>query len=447
MALGKRQKKYSIERGFISKLIETQDMTTVKDKQISPAFFTGENRLVFYYILEQYNHNGAVPTPRAVRQKFGTYELETLEDGSVGTDETLLYWCEELRTKARHNKMADVLEESAKYMEDGDQQKAYEVMKKGIYYIEDEFTETQSVDITKDTEERKKKYLEKKQNKGMLGIPTGIDQLDWILKGLQKETLTIDIAPPGVGKTWLEVVIGCYAMLNQYKVVQFVTEMSTDQMRDRYETCLFGMMYGDMNYNQFKSGTLPQDVEDQYFTFLDEDLPSLQPLIIETATGVSGINAVIEKEKPDLVMIDGVYLMEDDEKADSDWLRVTHITRGLKKTAKTKKIPIFANSQADKSTSKKTGPELSNISYTQAIGQDADNILGQYRDEVMINDKEMGLKVIKNREGVGGKVIMTWDFTTMTFKGIYSEGSELEELEESGEEMEKQEEVLGMDED
>lgn len=439
----KRQKKYSIERGFISKLVETQDMTTIKEKQITTAFFTGENRNVFRYILEQYSENGAVPTPRAIQQKFGTYELETLEDGSVGTDETLLYWCGELREKARHNKIADVLEESVKLIDDGESQKAYDVMKKGIYYIEDEFTETQSVDITKDTEERKKAYLEKKKNKGMVGIPTGIEQLDWILKGLQKETLTIDIGTPGLGKTWLEVLIGSYAMLNQYKVVQFVTEMSTDQMRDRYETMLYGMMYGDMNYSQFKSGTLPQEVEDQYFAFLEEDLPNLQPLIIETATGVSGINAVIEKEKPDLVMIDGVYLMEDDEKADSDWLRVTHITRGLKKTAKAKKIPIFANSQADKTTSKKTGPELANISYTQAIGQDADNILGQFRDEVMINDREMGIKVVKNREGVGGKVILSWDFTTMTFKGIYSEGAELNP-EEAGSPMEEQDTVIGM---
>lgn len=446
MGLVKRQKKYSIERGFISKLIETQDMDTVRTKQISPAFFTGENRHVFHYILEQYSSNGAVPTARAVRQKFGTYELETLDDSDkVGTEESFLYWCDELRNKARHNKIVDVLEDSGKLIDEGDSEKAYEVLKKGIYYIEDEFTETQSVDITKNTDERKRAYLERKKNKGMIGIPTGINQLDFILKGLQAETLTVDIGVTGLGKTWLEVIIGSYAMLNQYKVVQFVTEMSTEQMRDRYESCLYGMLYGDMNYSQFKSGTLPQEVEEQYFQFLDEDLPQLQPLIIETATDVSGINAVIEKEKPDLVMIDGVYLMEDDEKADSDWLRVSHITRGLKRTAKNKHIPIFANSQADKTTSKKTGPELSNISYSQAIGQDADNIIGQYRDEVMINDREMGIKVMKNREGTGGKIIMTWDFTTMTFKGIYSEGAE--DFENGGEPMERQEEIVGMEED
>ena len=137
--------------------------------------------------------------------------------------------------------------------------------------------------------------------------------------------------------------------------------------------------------------------------------------------------------------------MEDDERGDSDWGRVSHMRRGLKKTAKAKKIPIFANSQADKTTSKKTGPELSNISYTQAIGQDADNVLGQFRDEVMINDREMGIKVMKNREGVGGKVILNCDFTTMTFTGIYSEGAELPEEANGGEEPEEQDAIIGME--
>ena len=31
---------------------------------------------------------------------------------------------------------------------------------------------------------------------------------------------------------------------------------------------------------------------------------------------------------------------------------------------------------------------------------------------------------MKNREGFLGKVLMTWDFTTMTFEGIYRTGED-----------------------
>ena len=444
----KKLKQYSIERGFISKLIESKDFKLLKDQQIQPFFLTGDNKRVFLYIQEQFKTTGEVPTPRVLKQKFPSYELETHEiEGStiVGTDETLLYWCKELRTKAKHNRLADITEDVAEKLDNGETEEAYAIMKKGVWKIEDEIVESSSVDITKNTEDRKQAYLERKKNKGMIGISTGIPHLDYILKGLIKETLTTLIAGTGVGKTWFLVLLGAYAQLNGYKVCIFITEMSTELMQDRFEAMLFGMMYGDFSYENFKSGSLNLETENLYFEFLEDDLPKLEPLIIETATGISSVVSVIEREKPDLVLVDGAYLMEDEQGAKDDWLRVTHITRDLKKTAKNWHLPIVINSQADKNTSKKTGPELGSIMYTQSIGQDSDNVLALFRDEIMINDKEMGVKVLKQREGVLGKVIINWDFNHMNFKSIYSESSANDEF--SGDEAtpEENDKIMSVD--
>ncbi len=763
----KKIKQYSVERGFISKLVETKDMKLLKDQQIQPFFLTGDNRRVFQFIQETFKETGEVPTPRVIGQKFPSYDLESHSvEGvdTVGTDETLLYWCKELRTKAKHNRMADITEEVAEKLDNGETEEAYTLMKQGVWKIEDEIVESSSVDITKNTDDRKEAYLERKRNKGMTGIPTGIPHLDYMLKGLVKETLTTVIASTGVGKavtlntpiltpdgfvlmrdikvgskvfdekgnecsvqavfpqgekqvyrvhfedgtyvdcckdhlwkfktiddvarhnewrvetteqllqrpikrdksfnlcvpvaevidfpekelpldpyvlgcllgdggfttdrisftnpeedivsklndilqdygyfkcnpstycqylfksntpgfnylyriigaldllgnnslnkfipkdylyaskeqrldllrglidtdghvnsgghvyyftsseelrdnvaqlirslgfrcstseytrfgsnteyritiwsdsdvfftskkhrekyagrsipnkkthyeilkivdievldkfeemqcitvdspyhtficgdfivthnTWLLVLLGAYAQLNGYKVVVFITEMSTDLMQDRFEAMLFGMMYGDFNYSSFKSGSLDLDTENSYFEFLEEDLPRLEPLVLESATGISSVVSVIEREKPDLVLVDGAYLMEDEQGAKDDWLRVTHITRDLKKVAKNWHIPVVINSQADQNTSKKTGPALGDIKYSQSIGMDSDNILALFRDEVMINDREMGIKVLKQREGTLGKVIISWDFDHMNFKSIYSE--------------------------
>lgn len=790
MALKKTTKAYSVENGFISKLIETKDMGILKDQQIKPSFFTGENRRVFQYINNTFKETGEVPTARVLGQKFPSYSLETYTKDSeeiVGTEESLLYWCKELRTKAKHNKMAETLEKVADLLDKADTEDAYDSLKKGIWYIEDEIVESSSVDITKNTDDRKSAYLERKKNKGMMGIPTGIAHLDYIIKGLVKDTLTTLIATTGVGKsvtldtpiltpegfipmrdikvgsivydgkgdkckvthiypqgkkqvyrvhfedgthvdcckdhlwkfktkddlsrhnewrvetteqlmkrpirrgksynlmipvnmevdfdkkdlpippyllgcllgdggfttdritfsnveedvlttvfalsskyfngnfvphkgtscqyvftsnnprvnklyrtlkdlnlvgkrseekfipvqylmsdyydrlnllrglidtdgsidskgkvsfstkspklkddimflirslgyrctfssckrdlkgveysvrisskedifftsskhigkflkrqinkrpnyydilkitdieildyeeemqcitvdspdhtficgdfivthnTWLQVLVGAYAMLNNYKVVHFVTEMSTDLMQDRYEAMLFGMMYGDFNYNNFKSGSLSLETENLYFEFLEEDLPKLEPLVIETANGVSSISAVIERENPDLILIDGAYLMQDEQGAKDDWLRVTHITRDLKKLAKNRHKPIFINTQADENTSKKTGPGIGDIKYSQAIGQDSDVILALFRDEIMINDKEMGIKVLKNREGLSGKTIINWDFSTMNFKSIYSEEVENNDGENS---YDRDDSIIGVD--
>lgn len=437
MSRKKNLNKFDIERGLISKLVETKDINLIKDLQIKTMYFSGKHQKVFKYINDLYLSTGEFPTFRAITNKFNDYEFETYinkdADESVGTEESLRYWCDQIRNKTKHNKLVDSAEKIVESLEDMKTEDAYSVMKKTVMYIENEVEETSAVDITEDTASRKLAYLERKKNKGMIGIPTGIDKLDYILKGLQLKQLITLIASTGVGKTWLEVIIGANAQLNNYSVLQFVTEMSEEQMRDRYEAVLMGLVVGDFNYNKFKSGSLTEEQEEAYFNFLDNIMPRMDSLIIETATGVSNMAAKIDQYQPDLVLVDGAYLMTDDEGSDQDWLRVAHITRGIKKLAKSKKIPIFINSQADSTTSVKKGPQLGNIGYSKAIGQDSDVVLALFRDSYMIEDNEMEIRVLKQREGTLGKVRTNWDFNVMNFDSIYSEVQSGEESEDLGE--------------
>jgi replicative DNA helicase len=420
----KRKKTYDIEKGFLSKLIETGDIIYVKDKQIKPNFFIGENKRMYLYLNEYFLANGSLPTNRVLLQKFPQYHFEEYENeegiSTVGTEEPLSHWCTELRRKKKHDTIATATESIAGSLDEMETDEAYNTMKKTVLEVESEIEETRSLDITKDTQDRKRVYEEREKTKGITGIPSSIPLLDYILKGFQKGTLTTVIAPTGVGKTWFEVLIGSNAQINGYKVLQFVTEMSEEQMRDRFEAMHMGIMMGEFNYNKFKSGGLDRDQKESYFKYLDKIAPKMESLVIEQATGVSDIRAKIELHKPDLVLVDGVYLMEDERGAESDWLRVAHITRDLKVLCANMHLPMVINSQADKSTSKKTGAEIENISYTQAIGQDSDTVLTILRTEEMIEDRESCVKVIKNREGILGKVMVNWDFDTMDFSSIYS---------------------------
>ena len=424
-----KKKKLDIELGFFTKLIETGDFTLVQDKQIKSSFFTSKiNKKAYRFISEYYLKNGELPTSRVFARQFPEIKLETyihpetLQE-TVGTEESLTFWCNELRQKTTHNTLCDIIENSGEKLENLDTEKAYEVLKKGIIHIENDIVETSSIDITKDKEQRKLAYLERKNNQGMIGIPMGIDKLDFILKGMQPKQLITLIAKTGVGKSWFLLLVAAYCQLNGYKVLIFTTEMSEEMMEDRIEAVLVGMMCGAFNYGKFKSGMLSPKEEEMYFDFLEKK-ETLEPLIIESATGVSNVNAKIDQHNPDLVLVDSAYLMEDDRGAEQDWLRVAHITRDLKQLAKRKKLPIMINSQADSTTSTKTGPELENIGYAKAIGQDSDVVLSLFRDENMINDREMKVKILKQREGILGSVMLNWDFTTMNFSAIYSETAE-----------------------
>lgn len=418
----------NFDKGFISKLIETGDMSIVKDMQIKPFFINDTTtKEAFKFIQSHFSDTGSVPTERVLLKRFPQLKLEkyriNAEDEEsprvVGNKETLRYWCTELRKRARHNTLVDTIEEAAGYLDLLNTDEALKLIKKSILKVETEIDESTMVDITSDTESRKEEYRKRKENKGMIGIPTGIKTLDFLIKGLQKKQLITLLASSGVGKTWVEIIIGAHAMTNGYSVLQITTEMAEEQMRDRYEAVLYGMLKGGFNYGRFKAGTLLEDEENGYFDFLDNVLPTLPPLYIEGGESPSKVLARAQSLEVDLVLVDGVYLLQDDNNAEQDWLRVANITRDMKRGAKSLEIPIFINTQADSTTSKKTGPELDNIAFAKSIGHESDVVIGLFRDEQMREDKEAMLKILKQREGILGKVYLNWDFTVMNFSCIY----------------------------
>lgn len=432
---------FNCEKGFISKLVETKDIRAVTDNQIKPSYFTGEDKRVFSYIQQQIRDNGAVPTVRAIEHKFPDYEFYTYKkSGSkikvVGTEEVIAYWCEELIKKVRHNKLVDAIEKAAESLDDLDTDTAYGALKQDLARIETDTTVKESVQANDKSEERKKAYLKRVNSGGMEGISTGFDLLDYITKGWIDGCLITIVASTGIGKTWLEVLFGSNALLQGCTVAQFVTEMSTALMQDRYDAMLFSKLHKKgMNYKRFKSGRLPKEQQEEYFYFLDEEYPQLEPLWLETATGVIALEQRVKEINPDIVLVDAVYLMDDDQNAKDDWLRVAHITRDLKKLAKRINKPIIINTQLDENTAKKASPKLGDIKYTQAIGQDSDIVMALYRDEVMINDREMGLSVLKNREGEGGKLTLDWDFSCMHFDEIYGDVHTEEEGEDEADDL------------
>lgn len=178
-----KKKKVNVEIAAISSLIDTKDYLAVKDKQINSYFFQ-EFKEIAKFIDDYYLKNSAVPTERVIHLNFPAIKLEHKEDGKVGTEEPITYWLDELRKRKKHNYIAETTEAIAESLEDFETDKAYAVMKKAVLTVENEIVETQSLDITKDSVDRKKVYLERENNKGMIGIPTGIKGLDYAIKGL-----------------------------------------------------------------------------------------------------------------------------------------------------------------------------------------------------------------------------------------------------------------------
>lgn len=406
-----------VEVGLITKLIESKEFGLVKDHQIKPMYFTGDNESVFMFIQEFYMENGEVPTERVMKDRFPHFRFMKKSDSEIGAEEGIHYWCNELRKKVKHRFACEALQDSSEMLNALDTEEALQTLRKKISFIDSEVSVTTMVDVTKNTEDRIEAYKRKEIHKGIEGIETGFRSLDLAIGGLCTETLTTILGKTGAGKSWLQILMGAYCQLQGLRVIQYVTEMSTDIMRDRYEAILYSLMYGNFNYNDFKRGSLDPKTKGQFFSFLREDLPNVEPLFLKTASGVINMRTEIEDLKPDIVFIDGVYMMDDDQGARDDWLRLAHITRDLKKAAKHLKIPICINTQLD--INSKGG--LSGVRYSKAINEDSDTVIEIVREEAMITDNEAKLIVRKNREGTPASVIVNWNFRPMDFSEIYCE--------------------------
>ena len=416
----------NIDKSFVSSLLQAGDLSTVKDKQIRNNFLGIESRAVYKYICAYSEAHGKMPTQRVIKRQYPDYEFETVfdeeqDDYIVGTEEPLTFWCDELRRKVKHNRLGETAENMIDKLNSGDIEAAYSELKKTLLTIEGDIEESSAIDITENPSTRIERYEKRRDCQGLIGIPTGIKSLDYMLKGLQEKQLVTLIAATGVGKTWLEVLIASHAQRNGYRVLFFTTEMSEEQIIDRMDARQVAYYFGDFSYTRFSDGRLNKEEEEHYMSYLTNKAPKLEKLVVDTAEGVSGVSAKIDLYEPDLIIIDGAYLMVDEQNAKDDWVRVAHIWRDLKKICKSKKKPIFVSTQTDSTTSKKTGAGLENISFAKSVGHDSDIVFTLFRDEQMMEDKEAKIKLLKHREGSLGSLMMTWDFKTMCFDEIYAE--------------------------
>ena len=114
----------------------------------------------------------------------------------------------------------------------------------------------------------------------------------------------------------------------------------------------------------------------------------------------------------DLIIIDGVYLMRPERRFNSRWERVAEVSNELKQGALELGIPILGVSQI-KRIGSKAKLDIEDIAYSDALGQDADIVLGIMAEE---KKDKITLELIKNRFGtalIGTSIEIDWKTMTL----------------------------------
>ena len=256
------------------------------------------------------------------------------------------------------------------------------------------------------------------------GLPTGFPDLDRTILGLNNAELILVAGRPGMGKTSIALNMALHVGLNLGKTVAiFSLEMSREQLTTRLLSRaslvpLQNLLTGQLDERQWRSvADAAQSLSKSDIRI--DDNPTLT---------VSDMNAQCRRVPHlGLVVIDYLQLMQSAGSGHS-WSNesrtqaVSDISRMLKIMAKELSVPVICASQLSRANESRQDkrPMLSDLRESGSIEQDADVVIGLYRDGYYNKETENpGLAeaiVLKNRKGMTGTVELNWlgEYTSFT---------------------------------
>ena len=251
----------------------------------------------------------------------------------------------------------------------------------------------------------------------LVGIPSGMPELDEITTGLNRSNLIIVGARPGVGKTSFVLNIARNVAVLQHRTVAvFSLEMSKEEIVNRMLSA-----EAKVSSTRLRVGNL-SPAEWSRLGAAASVLTNA-PIYLDDSTNVTAqdIKARLRRvpQKVGLVIVDYLGLMQSPKKTENRVQEVADITRGFKILAKEMNIPVVVCAQLNRAAAgKEQRPSLVNLRDSGSIEQDADQVLFLYREETAANPGDdpsqihygpAEVIVAKNRHGRLGTVPMNFD--------------------------------------
>jgi replicative DNA helicase len=245
-----------------------------------------------------------------------------------------------------------------------------------------------------------------KNEDGIVGVPTGLTDLDSKLGGLHRQDLVIIAGRPSMGKTALATNIAFYAAKNLEKkqskstVAFFSLEMSSEQLSTRILS-----EQSRIRSNDIRRGKVTEN-EFEKFIETSKNISEL-PLYIDETPAIT-IAAISNRSRRikrlfglELIVVDYIQLMRSGKRMETNRVQeISEITQGLKALAKELNVPVLALSQLSRQVEQRDDkkPQLSDLRESGSIEQDADVVMFVFREAYYLEKKEPTLGSIEHAE-------------------------------------------------
>ncbi len=245
-----------------------------------------------------------------------------------------------------------------------------------------------------------------KNEEGIVGVPTGLRDLDDRLGGLHNSDLLVIAGRPSMGKTALATNIAFNAAQKiqesgkKSSVAFFSLEMSSEQLSTRILA-----EQSRIKSNDIRRGKIS---EEQFDKFLEtsKNISELPLYIDETpAISIAALSNRARRIKRiyglDLIVVDYIQLMRAVRSfKDGRVQEISEITQGLKALAKELSVPVLALSQLSRAVEQRDDkkPMLSDLRESGSIEQDADVVMFVFREAYYLQGKEPRMATVEHAE-------------------------------------------------
>lgn len=214
------------------------------------------------------------------------------------------------------------------------------------------------------------------------GLSTGLVELDKLVRGLRKKTVTIVAGLPGSGKTTLGLQIAQHIACNGLGVgMVFSLEMPEEELANRALASL-----GSIDLQLLDNGKLEDDDWPRLTSAVNKIMD--KPLYLSDKSGLtvprirSICRQVKRKHGLDVVVIDYIGLIGSDGKAFNRTSELGKISTGIVNIAKELDVPVILLAQLNRDSTKRPGkkPIASDLRDSGQIEADAHCIILVHRD-------------------------------------------------------------------
>ena len=396
------------EQALIGSILVNNDILDEVSIIVGSTMFYDPAHIKIYEVIENLNNKGMIANPITLKNYFekdnmlqdvgGTEYLVKLTRFSSSTKQAVDYAkiIHEMYLRRELILISDKLSSDSTNANDQDQnaENIIESTEKSLFDLAERGSFSQSfLKFNKALDQTiEMATLAMQNDQGLVGVPTGLSELDQKLGGLHKSDLIILAGRPSMGKTALATNIAFNAAQNisnreeKSSVAFFSLEMSSEQLSTRILS-----EQAKIKSDDIRRGKVTEEEINRYIE-TSRNIYNLPLYIDETpAITIATLSNRARRIKRlfglSLVVVDYIQLMRSSiSKNEGRVQEISEITQGLKALAKELSVPVLALSQLSRAVEQRDDklPQLSDLRESGSIEQDADVVMFVYRENLTI---------------------------------------------------------------